>query len=138
MELGVWNYDKGFKIYRNLHKDCWSVQAYNKDKKGWRLYAHEDSIRGYNAKFLVNEKGRQKVIKEKRKNVHAFVHVSDYIQSDKSFSRGMAVSTDKYRAAYYNPYKTDSFVDLKSKMPIGGANEVMLFDGMIFFKDAYA
>jgi len=50
----------------------------------------------------------------------------------------MVLSTDKYRTAYYNPYKTDSFVDLKSRMPIGGANEVTLFDGMIFFKDAYA
>lgn len=60
---------KNVRVYFNLHKHCYSVQ----DRKTGRVIAHVDSINIFDAKFVVRENGRQKVLREKQKNVHAFV-----------------------------------------------------------------
>lgn len=60
---------KKVRVYFNLHKHCYSVQ----DTKTGRVIAHVESINLIDAKFVVRESGRQKVLREKRKNVHAFV-----------------------------------------------------------------
>ena len=68
------------RVYRNLHKKCWSVQRYI-PKKGWRLYQHFDELSLKDAKFIIYQAGRLKVQRERRKNVHAFVEgeLLDYI-----------------------------------------------------------
>ena len=50
-------------IYKNLHKDCWSI------KQGGLVKAHSDDkpILLYETSLVVNQKGRRKVLKEKRK-----------------------------------------------------------------------
>ena len=57
------------KVYFNLQKDCLSVV----DTSTGRLYCHSHRVELKNAKFHVNENGRQRVVREKRKNVHAYV-----------------------------------------------------------------
>ena len=64
------DYSKPVKVYKNLHKDCWSIQ------QNGLVKAHSDEINLFDCKFLVNEKDRQRVIKTNRKNVHAFVRTS--------------------------------------------------------------
>jgi len=58
--------------------------------------------------FQVNAKGRQKVLDEQRKNVHA--GIKGYIDNDQQVPSGVEVT--------YNPYKYDSFVDKATELPI--------------------
>lgn len=60
---------KKVRVYFNLHKHCYSVQ----DSSTNKVIAHVDSINIVDAKFVVRDSGRQKVLREQRKNVHAFV-----------------------------------------------------------------
>lgn len=59
-------------IYWNLHRDVFSVRSRRSEDYG-RVIAHVDSFRLERSFFVVNEAGRQRVLQEKRKNVHAFV-----------------------------------------------------------------
>jgi len=58
-------------VYRNIHKNCLSVR----NVKTGLVMAHVDSITLKNVKFKVSAKGRERVLKEKAKNVHAGVEV---------------------------------------------------------------
>ena len=54
-------------VYKNLHKDCWSV------KQDGLVKLHTNDITLYDCEFKVSKVGRDRVLKEKRKNVHAGV-----------------------------------------------------------------
>ena len=101
------------EVYRNLHKNCWSIR----DTKTGRVIEHTDSVHIKNAKLVVRKSGREKVLREKRKNVHAFV-------------RGTIESCSSWHTEQiaYNPYKYDSFVLVESKEPIFNAEHVYLND----------
>jgi hypothetical protein len=102
-------------VYRNLHKKCYSV----KDWKTKRVIAHVDTILLVDAKFKVSKAGRERVVREKRKNVHAGVlgYWNLKLKIDKR-----KVKTD----VYYNPYKYESFVVLSNKQPVNEAKTVFL------------
>jgi len=110
------DYSKPVKVYRNLHKGCWSV------KQNGLVKAHSDEINLYDCEFLVNEKNRLKVIKEKRKNVHAFV-------------RGYIWDTplNLIKQASYNPYARNSFYDKGDCSSIYKAHFVKAIDGKLFY-----
>jgi hypothetical protein len=110
------DYSKPVKVYRNLHKGCWSV------KQNGLVKAHSDEINLYDCSFLVNEKNRLKVIKEKRKNVHAFV-------------RGYIWDTplNLIRQASYNPYARNSFYDKKDGSSVYKAHFVKAINGKLFY-----
>ena len=57
------------QVYRNLHNGLISIQ----DLSTGLVLGHAYAIDLRWADFVVREAGRQQVIKEKRKNVHAFV-----------------------------------------------------------------
>ena len=57
------------QVYRNLHNGLISIQ----DLSTGLVLGHAYAIDLEEANFIVREAGRQQVIKEKRKNVHAFV-----------------------------------------------------------------
>ena len=59
-------------VYFNLHKKCFSIKALEGADKG-RVIAHRDTVVLDGCKLLVSEAGRQRVLREKRKNVHAGV-----------------------------------------------------------------
>jgi hypothetical protein len=90
-------------IYRNLHKKCWSV----KDWKTKRVIAHMDELHLTQCTFKVSEAGRQRALKEQRKNVHA--GVLGYL-SETGKSCEIRVT--------YNPYKMDSFQVCADNSPI--------------------
>ena len=56
-------------VYRNLHKKCWSIRSVATG----RVVAHKSDATVANAKFIVQPAGRAKVLREKKKNVHAFI-----------------------------------------------------------------
>lgn len=105
-------------VYRNLHKDCWSVKALEGIDRG-RVIAHMKEVTLWNCKFKVSEAGRQRVLKERRKNVHAGVvgYIDKYLD-DWTCSITIPVT--------YNPYKYDSFVRAEDEQPIESANFVFM------------
>lgn len=82
-------------IYRNLTSKCFSVKLRGK------VVSHFTEPLVFSGSFSVSEKGRQRVVKERKKYVHAYVVCNGETAS--SFS-------GKKREITYNPFKNDSFV----------------------------
>lgn len=60
------------RIFRNLNKHCMSMIAMEGPFKG-KVIAHVDSAYLHECSMVVQEASRQRVIRERCKNVHAFV-----------------------------------------------------------------
>ena len=86
-------------VYFNLHRKCFSVKALEGVNKG-RVIKHAFFVALENVTFKVSEAGRQRVLKEQRKNVHAGV-VGTLVPSLD------AVGSERVT---YNPYKGSTFV----------------------------
>ncbi len=84
------------KCYWNLHRKCWSIM----DAKTRKVIDHLPELTLFDCQFKVSEAGRQRVLREKRKNVHAFV------QGRLSDAPGVVPGGRKVR---YNPYETKTF-----------------------------
>jgi len=115
-------------IYWNLIKKCWSVRSREGDTYG-KVVGHLDSCVIVKAKFVVNPKGRERVLRERRKNVHAFV------RGDLLMSRmpGTIDSYEGWAEAKYNPYETNKFLG-KDKIPLESAQLVLLStDGKAYY-----
>lgn len=86
------------KVYRNLRRKCYSIMY-----KG-RVIRHEAYTLLINVRFNVRAGGREKVRREKRKNVHAFVE-GEYGTTDLN-----AYNLSDLVRVSYNPYKNETFV----------------------------
>jgi hypothetical protein len=91
------------EVYRNLHKNCWSVRIPH-----GKVWYHCQALFIFNARFVVQKAGNAKVRQTGKKNVHAFVRgelgtmweemrICRYLNGDK-------------RQVKYNPYKNKTFV----------------------------
>ena len=85
-------------VYFNLHRKCFSVKALEGISKG-RVIKHAHFVALENVTFKVSEAGRQRVLKEQRKNVHAGVVGTLVPCID-------AVGSERVT---YNPYKGSNF-----------------------------
>jgi hypothetical protein len=112
-------------VYRNLHKNCYSV----KDWKTKLVIAHVDEIILVDAEFKVSEAGRQRVLKEKRKNVHAGVMGFWDKKAVIAFFR----FNRRTHPAYYNPYKYDSFVNKATSKPLTKSTAVLLHKKGVYY-----
>ena len=92
--------EKPCRAYRNLHTGLWSV------KQGVVRF-HTQCIFLKDVTFPVNEKVRQRVIANKRKEVHAFV--MGFITQTGDAPLFDAYCKDKQEVTY-NPYKNETFV----------------------------
>lgn len=101
------------RVYKNLNNGKLSIQQQIYiDGKGmqWRVVGHAEEVRLRGCTFKVYEAGRQRVLKEHRKNVHAYVRgtlvsVSDVETFDKH---------DVGAPIYYNPYECTQFKNLST------------------------
>lgn len=98
------------EVYRNLHTGTWSVR----DIGVGRVIAHPNEVQIADAKFVVRAGGRERVLREKRKNVHAFIRGS-LMNIHKILASDTLLDLNK---AKYNPYENDSFVDVNSNNPV--------------------
>ena len=87
------------RAYYNLHRKCFSVQDY----KTGLVVEHTDSLFFTNAMFVVRKSGNEKVKREGRKNVHAFVNG---IRS--KLKQGMMPEFASHKVRY-DPYTMDYF-----------------------------
>jgi len=108
---------KQYFVYRNLRTNTFSL------KYGGKVILHPKELLMYEANFNVSEKGRQKVIATKRKNVHATIS-----------SHLIRVCFDtKFKVVsqiYYNPYITAYFS--KAGVKVTKLPLVLLKDNKIY------
>lgn len=94
-----------YYIYFNLHKKCWSVKYRGK------VIHHCTSLVAHQCKFIVSEKGRQRVLREQRKNVHAYVRCVSVVMD------GVDIGELQIIPISYNPYKHPYFYYTDSEVP---------------------
>jgi hypothetical protein len=112
-------------VYFNLHKKVFSVRALAGENKG-RVVAHVNRILIDEPVFVVSEAGRQRVLREQKKNVHAGV-------------RGIWTAWvdgidewDHLTPVTYNPYLYSSFVEKSTLAPVHKATFAVLDNKRIF------
>ncbi len=90
------NKAKRVYVYFNLHKKCWSV------RQSGKIIEHTNQVMLEDCRYLVGRAGREKVLKEKKKNVHAGVsgYLVDHVPN----------VPERSDEVTYNPYKYETFV----------------------------
>ena len=94
------------EVYFNLHKRVFSIRSC----KTGRVIHHAKDVHIVNPKFVVREGGRQRVLCERKKNVHAFVRGNLTTFKDNPSRLADTIG--------YNPYKYDSFVNVTDEEPV--------------------
>lgn len=93
-----------------------------------KVIAHKHNIIGFDCEFRVSEKGRQRVLREKRKNVHAYIVCDNVV--DRVDGLYTAYNCYECGSVNYNPYINDSFISTQYykniKKPIYNADMVLL------------
>ena len=103
-------------VYYNLHKHTFSVTY-----KG-KVVLYADYVKLKNVEFRVREGGRERVRREKKKNVHAFV-IGDLVDYCIFPCENMPPESNT-NVITYNPKKYDTFVSKDTEEPVYRANEV--------------
>jgi ppGpp synthetase/RelA/SpoT-type nucleotidyltranferase len=117
---------RGTPVESYLNLNVRDRVAYSvRNKKTREVTAVVPSIVLEDVSFRVSEAGRQRVLKEKRKNVHAWVS-GEY--AGKSTRANV-----KWRGMRYNPYETKSFVDRKTGRKLTHADYVKLSPSGAFY-----
>lgn len=108
-----------YYIYRNLHTGGFSIKH-----RGLVVYHVSDiPILVSDVTFKVNQKSRQRVIKEKQKNVHAYIVCDNFEITPKQ-------NIDKINKVLYNPYHAPTFMCLGK--PIMYASKIYLENGACY------
>jgi len=95
------------RVYVNLTRSSPGLVVYSVHKKvdgRWLVVDHTSLISLKNCAFKVSEKGRQRVLRQRRKNVHAFV-----VGTVANIGKGCL------EAISYNPYRGSHFFIKKSR-----------------------
>jgi len=111
------------EVYRNLHKNCWSVR----DLSTGRVVAHQTAVTIADARFIVRPSGRARVLAEKRKNVHAFVRGEWMRGNDMTlfnFDNAPRVSYNPYKYPYFYCVGTQEEVTSSSLVHLGHDGKV--------------
>ena len=108
-------------MYWNITKGIWSVRAAEGPLKG-KVVAHAREVLVQGPEFVVGEAGRLRVLRERRKNVHAFVRGE--VRGDLNLNAPrheqlvlcpvprsvVGTMLTHGRGVTYNPYKNTTFV----------------------------
>jgi hypothetical protein len=100
-----WRMKGQVQVYRNLHrttKEGKPVYSVKNDKN--RVYDWVEEIALINPLFRVSQRGNDRVRKEKRKNVHA------YIQGERMGGQTGHFDKMAFHKITYNPYRHKNFV----------------------------
>lgn len=107
-------------IYRNLHRgDAFSI------RENGRVIERLAGFVAHDVRFRVSESGRQRVLKLRQKNVHAFVLAARI--SNERYCTGPEIS--------YNPYLVGNF--MCKNEPINIAEAVIFANGKCYLAEPY-
>ena len=124
------------EAYRNLHNGKYSVKALEGPNKG-RVILHCDHVELGNVEFKVSQAGRARVLKERKKYVHATVRgtLGKFTGTQpKPFEHGpvkqgdysVETPAEEMGAFTYNPFKFSSFVDAQTHEQLIDTSEAIL------------
>lgn len=118
------------ECYYNSHKKAVSIR-----KKG-KVISHADGVLLKDPKFIVQEGGRKRVLREKKKNVHAYVRGELIVAIPGDTLEGLIEMADDagYRAARYCPYEKRYFYDTHSESAVYSASYAMIYGSNILYK----
>lgn len=125
-QIALIDVNKPVQVYRNLQRKMWSV------KQGVVRF-HTELTYLVKCEFIVNERGRQRVLAEKRKNVHGFVkgklHTRKLNRIAKAFESGDINLIDRFfESVYYDPYTCEQFMSGNSPILESGG-VIMVISG---------
>mgnify|MGYP003630722730 len=123
-------YGDKIEVYRNLHKKCFSVRHKGK-VVGYLQDSEQLSLT--NVKFVVQPAGRAKVLRENKKNVHAFVR-GEYTGFINNLIEEMYFGPFHdldFSSVSYNPYKSDKFIVESDGKPIAWYQDVLIRGGKV-------
>jgi hypothetical protein len=119
------NYNKPVWVYRNLKYGRNAKRLYSV-RQGGRVVQRRNRVLLTDCRFVVHEKGRQRVLLTGHKNVHAFVVGHIAVKGAMGIDeRG----PDLPIRVAYNPHNDESFMALGGKTlarPVKGARAVLL------------
>lgn len=114
-----------YDVYKNLHNGMWSIR----DSESKLVVGHAKALELVEAELKVSEAGRQRVIRERKKNVHAFirgiaVNVQGFVPfKDRVLHDNVCIEPRERNAEWhrvtYNPYTMDTFQVRLGKEDIG-------------------
>jgi hypothetical protein len=110
-------YQRPVQVYYNLHKHTFSIR----DKQTRRVIGHSRSLALKDCTLKVSQAGRQRVLRERKKNVHATIEgvlVAGTVHDVEGATRNLTELT-------YNPYRYDSFVIKDNETPVSKAGWVV-------------
>jgi len=107
-------------VYWNLTKKCWSIRSHYGIHRG-RVVSHAKSFYIPFAEFEVSQAGRQRVLDQQRKNVHAGVvgTILGYIGlDDQKYGLIPQHPFEHFgKRIAYNPYYNETFVETDAVWP---------------------
>jgi hypothetical protein len=112
------------RVHLNLNKNKFTVSA--KSNGRYYVISYVNNIVLEDVTFYVKEGLRQRVLREKVKNVHAGVQ-GQYVSSDTDVSIFTPI-----HEIYYSPYTTPFFIDLNTKEKMEYVSKMLLVDGKMY------
>jgi len=92
------------RVYRNLNNGKWSIKAISGEYKN-KVVAHLDCLTLQDVTFVISDAGRARVIREGRKNVHAYA--VGFLKANDEITR-----SDDNEVITYDPYRCGFFYAL--------------------------
>ena len=101
------------EVYWNLHKKCWSIRHAHGKLIAYR--PHRNYLEMQDVAWVVQQGGRERVLREGKKNVHAFARgvLKDFCDEELRF-----YVDDEPKHVTYNPFKHNHFTDRKTGEPV--------------------
>ena len=118
------------EIYRNHHKKCFSVRQRGR-VVGHLMDDPTEHVLLKDVKFAVQPAGRRKVLREKRKNVHAFVR-GDMVSPHSIPYPELNEFTNEVT---YNPYHYSTFYFQASELGITHADYALVRHGKVWVRE---
>lgn len=105
-------------VYRNLKKK--GVVYSLLDTRSGLVVGYSEDVLLEDVKFSVSQKGRARVLREGRKNVHAYVRGTIVIADSgvDEVAKAIGEQAGPWQKARYNPYVYTSFVRAEDEAPI--------------------
>lgn len=120
-------------VYRNLHKKCYSIRSCS-GKDAGRVIGHAPLVHLEDCEYRVSEAGRNRVLKLRRKQVHAGV-VGMMDLSNLSSIPYTFIPEDMLRMGYkeirYNPYELPYFFVKATGEKVLKSQRCTLFPGLL-------
>ncbi len=122
------------QVYRNLHRSGKDGAVYSvRSKATRRVIDHRQWIILTDVKCHVGQSGRERVLREKSKNVHAWIEgllegTEPVERSQIEFLEWMDIKAWKHRlvGVTYNPYKYTTFVNVEDESPLHKVDLVVI------------